>query len=139
MARETGFSLVVLPYIPPEWLEEAGALGKEPEGGRRCEACFRLRLKKTRDYMLAHGWDAFTTTLTVSPQKSADVINRVGREVGGDSFLVRDFKKKGGFQRTMELAKKWSLYRQHYCGCIYSMREIDSNRLADKRVGEAVI
>ncbi len=139
VARESGFSLAVLPYLPQEWLKTTSSLEKEPEGGRRCEVCFRLRLKKTRDYMLAHGWDAFTTTLTVSPQKSADVINRVGREVGGDSFLVRDFKKKGGFQRTMALAKKWSLYRQHYCGCVYSLRETDCNRLADNRIGEAVI
>ena len=69
------------------------------------------------------GWDAFTTALTVSPRKSAEVINRVGREVGGDRFLARDFKKKEGFKRATELAKRWALYRQHYCGCIYSLRE----------------
>ncbi len=139
VAQESGFSLTVLSHTPEEWFKATSSLEKEPEGGRRCEVCFRLRLKKTRDYMLAHGWDAFTTTLTVGPQKSADGINRVGREVGGDSFLVRDFKKKGGFQRTMELAKKWSLYRQHYCGCIYSLRETDIKRLADKRICGAVI
>ena len=69
-----------------------------------------------------HGGDAFTTTLTISPHKSADVINQVGREIGGEKFLVRDFKKKEGFKRAMELAKKWTLYRQDYCGCIYSTR-----------------
>jgi len=69
-----------------------------------------------------YGGDAFTTTLTISPRKSADVINRVGREIGGERFLVRDFKKQEGFKRAMELAKKWALYRQDYCGCIYSMK-----------------
>jgi len=68
------------------------------------------------------GWDAFTTTLTISPHKSADVINRVGREVEGEKFLARDFKKKEGFRRAIELAKKWDLYRQDYCGCVYSIR-----------------
>ena len=94
----------------------------EPEGGRRCEVCFRLRLKQTCLYMEDCGWDAFTTTLTVGPRKSAEVINRVGWEVGGEKFLARDFKKKEGFKRAMDLAKKWALYRQDYCGCIYSVR-----------------
>ena len=75
--------------------------------------------------MKDYGWDVFTTTLTVSPRKSADVINQVGQEVGGDRFLVRDFKKKEGFKRAMKLAKNLALYRQHYCGCIYSLRGTD--------------
>ena len=122
VSREAGFPLEVAPYTPQEWSKEAGPLGNEPEGGRRCEACFRLRLKKTHLYMEDCGWDAFTTTLTISPHKSADLINRVGREVGGERFLDRDFKKKEGFSRAIELAKKWDLYRQDYCGCVYSMR-----------------
>ncbi len=67
-------------------------------------------------------WDTFTTTLTIGPRKSADVVNRIGREIGGDRFLARDFKKKEGFKRATELAKKWHLYRQDYCGCVYSIR-----------------
>jgi len=66
------------------------------------------------------GGDTFTTTLTISPHKSADVINQVGREINEEKFLARDFKKQKGYERSMELAKKWSLYRQDYCGCIYS-------------------
>jgi len=69
-----------------------------------------------------YGWDAFTTTLTISSHKSAEVINQIGREVGGERFLVRDFKKQEGFKRAVELAKRWNLYRQNYCGCIYSMK-----------------
>jgi predicted adenine nucleotide alpha hydrolase (AANH) superfamily ATPase len=66
--------------------------------------------------------DAFTTTLTISPHKSAKVINEIGKEIGGDKFLVRDFKKKDGFKKSVQLAKKWELYRQHYCGCVYSIK-----------------
>ena len=105
-----------------EWLQETKSLADEPEGGRRCEVCFRLRLARTHAFMKENGWDVFTTTLTMSPRKKADAVNRVGVEIGGDSFLARDFKKKEGFKRTMELAKKWALYHQDYCGCIYSMR-----------------
>lgn len=121
VAEELNFPLEVPPYTPEEWFQETNSLENEPEGGRRCEMCFRLRLKKAYLYMEDYGWDTFTTTLTVSPRKSADTVNRVGQEIGGDRFLDRDFKKKGGFQRTIELAKKWTLYRQNYCGCIYSI------------------
>ena len=72
--------------------------------------------------MEKQGCDVFATTLTISPQKSTDVVNRVGGEIGGDRFLAKDFKEKAGFQRGMELAKKWNLYRQNYCGCVYSIR-----------------
>ena len=123
VARELNFSLIEAPYTPEEWLKETESLADEPEGGRRCEVCFRIRLARTHAYMIENGWDAFTTTLTISPHKSADVINRVGIEIGGDRFLARDFKKKEGFKRTMELAKKWALYHQNYCGCIYSMKK----------------
>ena len=130
------FPLVALPYTTEDWFRKTDTLENEPEGGRRCEVCFRLRLTETGRYMKEWGWDAFTTTLTVSPRKSADVVNRVGRAVGGDSFLVRDFKKKAGFQRSMSLAKEWSLYRQHYCGCLYSLRE--ANRRATRQVSGLV-
>jgi len=111
------------PYTPEEWLEETASLKHEPEGGKRCQVCFRIRLDKTYDYLSDCGADAFTTTLTISPRKSAQVVNKIGQEVGGERFLVRDFKKKDGFKRAIQLAKRWELYRQDYCGCIYSMRE----------------
>ncbi len=123
VAEELNFPLAVGPYTPEEWLAETSSLENEPEGGQRCEVCFRFRLKRTYLYLKDCGWDAFTTTLTVSPRKVADVINQIGQEIGRDRFLVRDFKKKAGFQRATELAKKWALYRQNYCGCIYSLRE----------------
>ena len=123
VARKLNLPLEVAPYTPEEWFQETSSLENEPEGGKRCKVCFRLRLKRAYIYMEDYGWDAFTTTLTISPHKSAAVINQVGQEVGGERFLVRDFKKKEGFKRAMELAKMWSLYRQDYCGCIYSMRK----------------
>ena len=73
--------------------------------------------------MVGSGLDAFTTTLTISPQKSAAVVNQVGLEIGVDRFLTRDFKKKAGFQRASELAKEWAIHRQHYCGCLYSLKQ----------------
>lgn len=123
VAREFGFPLEVAPYTPDEWLAATAGLENEPEGGKRCEVCFRLRLKKTQEFLENSGDDAFTTTLTISPRKSAALVNKIGREIGGEKFLARDFKKQAGFQRAMELAKKWELYRQNYCGCIYSMRK----------------
>ena len=122
VAGEFGFPLTVPPYKPDEWFRETESLADEPEGGRRCEVCFRLRLQRARDCMIERQADAFTTTLTVGPRKQSAVINRIGQEIGGDSFLVRDFKKKAGFQRAIELAGQWQLYRQDYCGCVYSIR-----------------
>ena len=122
VAKELDFPLEVPPYTPEEWFEATSSLENEPEGGKRCKVCFRIRLQKTFLYLESYGGDVFTTTLTISPRKSADVINHVGQEIGGDRFLARDFKKQAGFQRATELAKKWALYRQNYCGCIYSMR-----------------
>ncbi len=122
VAEELNFPLEVGPYTPEEWFAVTSSLENEPEGGRRCEICFRLRLKQTYLCLQDYGGDAFTTTLTVSPSKSADVINQVGQEIGGGRFLARDFKKKEGHKRATELAKKWALHRQDYCGCLYSLR-----------------
>ena len=122
VSRELNFPLEIGPYTPEEWFAETASLENEPEGGRRCAVCFRFRLKKTCLYLQDKGLDAFTTTLTVSPSKPAAMVNQAGQEIGGDRFLVKDFKKKAGFQRATELARQWTLYRQDYCGCIYSRR-----------------
>jgi predicted adenine nucleotide alpha hydrolase (AANH) superfamily ATPase len=122
VAKELKIPLEAGPYTPEEWLNSTSPLKDEPEGGGRCQVCYRLRLEKTHDYMVACEADAFTTTLTISPHKSAQAINKIGQEIGGEKFLIRDFKKKDGFKRAMQLAKQWELYRQGYCGCIYSIR-----------------
>jgi len=124
-ARETAkhldFEIIDGPYDPKTWIAEAAMLKDEPEGGKRCPVCYRFRLIKSYQLMLEKGYEAFTSTLTISPHKSAKIINEIGREIGGDSFMARDFKKKEGFKKAMELAKSWELYRQNYCGCIYSL------------------
>lgn len=97
----------------------------EPEGQRRCERCFRLRLAKSAQIAKEIGCDYFTTTLTISPHKNAAVINKIGEEIAretGIPWFPSDFKKNGGFQRSIELSAKYDLYRQDYCGCVYSIR-----------------
>lgn len=122
-AARLGFQLVEGPYDPEKWLESAAILAAEPEGGRRCEICYRIRLDQTCKYTLETGADAFTSTLTISPHKSALVISRIGQECGGEKYLSRDFKKKDGFKKATALARSWDLYRQNYCGCQYSRRD----------------
>ena len=117
------FPIIVPVYDPLPWMESAKDLAKEPEGGKRCEVCFRIRLQSTYDYLKENDFDVFTTTLTIGTMKSADTINRLGREIGGKKFLSRDFKKNGGAQRAIQLAKQYQIYRQNYCGCVFSLRK----------------
>ena len=113
-------------YGPGAFFEATAGLGNEPEGGARCEVCFRQRLEKTAAAACISGADYFGTTLTVSPHKDYKLISEIGRELAlkySLSFLDRDFKKKDGFARSIQLSRKYSLYRQNYCGCKYSERE----------------
>ncbi len=100
-------------------------LEKEKEGGKRCEECFTLRLEKTAE--LAKDFDFFTTTLTISPLKDARMINVIGERLGGEKWLYSDFKKRNGYLRSIELSSEHSLYRQNYCGCVYSRRDGDKD------------
>ncbi len=122
VAQELGFPLTEGPYIPDDWYKIIASLEKEPEGGKRCLVCFRMRLESTYQFMLKTGSDVFTSTLTMGSNKPGELITRIGQEIAGEKFLNRDFKKKDGFKRASELSSKWGLYRQHYCGCIYSLR-----------------
>lgn len=96
---------------------------KEPEGGKRCEICFKLRLERTAEKAASENFDYFATTLTISPLKNAQLINSIGCELA-DKYSVKwlpsDFKKKGGYKRSIELSKIYELYRQNYCGCVFS-------------------
>ncbi len=105
-----------------EFYSAVKGLENEKEGGARCEKCFRLRLEKTKEVADAEGYDYFATTLTVSPLKNAALINALGEEIGGEKWLYSDFKKKNGYLRSTQLSKDYSLYRQNYCGCIFSKR-----------------
>ncbi len=114
-------------YLPEDFYQACGALAGEPEGGRRCTECFRLRMDRTAQVARKTGHPLFGTTLTVSPHKSYPLISAIGSELARVydlEFLDVDFKKKAGFQRSIELSKEYGLYRQNYCGCEYSMRHI---------------
>lgn len=102
----------------------AAGLEGEREGGARCERCFRLRLEETARLAAAEGFEWFCTTLTVSPHKNERLLNTIGCELEalyGVRWLPSDFKKRGGFDRSLELSEEMELYRQSYCGCLYSM------------------
>jgi predicted adenine nucleotide alpha hydrolase (AANH) superfamily ATPase len=122
IADELGFEFKTGEYAPKYWTAETMALAAEPEGRKRCEICYRIRLQAAHEFMKETGADAFASTLTIGPSKSAEKINRIGFEIGGETFLARDFKKKDGFKKANELSKKLGIYRQNYCGCIYSIR-----------------
>lgn len=97
---------------------------QEPEGGMRCYRCYGLRLREAAKVALAGGYDYFTTTLTISPLKDAETLNKLGEALGKEfsvAWLPSDFKKKEGYKRSIELSKQYGLYRQNYCGCVYSM------------------
>ena len=123
LARQEKFPLRTDDYDTEEWFNRIKGLEKEPEGGKRCMKCFSLRLEKAAKEAKDKGFDAFSTTLTVSPHKNTKDINEIGSKIDSGLFLERDFKKQDGFKRTQELAKQHNLYRQDYCGCIYSLNE----------------
>lgn len=111
------------PYEPEMFYKAAANLEHEPEGGKRCTVCFQLRLEKTAETASISGYDCFATTLTVSPHKNFELIHRIGMQLGmrySLTFLDEDFKKRSGYQRSIELSKEYNLYRQNYCGCRFS-------------------
>ena len=121
LRRGEFIDLVVPEQNVDEFVDGVKGMEGEPEGGKRCEVCFRMRLAKTAEYARDNGFDAFGTTLTVSPHKNAELINRIGRELErefGATFLERDFKKGNGYLRSLEICKALGVYRQKYCGCL---------------------
>ncbi len=133
MAYELDLKLIEGDYDPRGWFKGVigttpplAGLSQEPEGGHRCQLCFKHRLHATVKYAYDHGYDAFATTLTVGRRKSADQVNPIGLELArefGVKFLDRDWKKGGGEDMSQLLAKECGLYRQEYCGCVYSKLE----------------
>lgn len=113
-------------YDPEHFYEMAKGLEDVPEGGVRCFACYEMRQREAAIYAKAHGFDYFTTTLSVSPHKNAQKLNEIGLKLADEyeiSYLVSDFKKRGGYLKSIELSKEYGLYRQDYCGCEFSKRE----------------
>ena len=115
-------------YEKDKFYEIAKGLEEEPEGGERCRRCYRLRLRAAALAAKEGGYDYVTTTLSISPMKKADWLNEIGQEEAeqqGVSYLLSDFKKKNGYKRSVELSKEYGLYRQDYCGCVYSWNEAE--------------
>lgn len=120
-------------YEPERFLEIANGYEHEPERGKRCRRCFQLRLQKTAERAKEGNFDFFCTTLSISPHKDADLLMQIGEELAGQSgvfYLPSDFKKRNGYKRSIELSARYSLYRQDYCGCVYSKRD----RMEEKRL-----
>lgn len=112
-------------YEPKKYYEMIKGHEKDPEGGDRCAICYRMRLEEAAKVAREGGYEFFTTTLTISPHKNASKLNEIGEEVAskyGVLFLPSDFKKRNGYKRSIELSNEYGLYRQDYCGCVYSMR-----------------
>lgn len=113
-------------YEKEKFYGMAKGLEEAPEGGERCFLCYRLRLQEAAKQAKALGMDYFTTTLSISPLKNAEKLNQIGESLGreyGVRYLVSDFKKRDGYKRSVELSREYGMYRQDYCGCVFSLRE----------------
>jgi len=113
-------------YDPNKFFDMAKGLENEPERGKRCYKCYEMRLEETAKIASKLGFNNFCTTLTLSPHKNANWINEIGEKLNKEydsNYLYSDFKKKEGYKRSIELSKEYDLYRQDYCGCIYSKRD----------------
>lgn len=110
-------------YSPEEFFEMAKGMETLPEGKERCFKCYRLRLFEAAKTAKENGFDYFTSTLSISPHKNAEKLNLIGEELEkefGVKYLYADFKKRNGYKRSIELSREYGLYRQNYCGCVYS-------------------
>ena len=113
-------------YDPKEFFEISKGLEDEPERGKRCYECYKLRLEESAKVASCLNFDYFCTTLTLSPYKKADWLNEIGEDLNNkytSTYLYSDFKKKNGYKRSIELSQEYDLYRQDYCGCVYSLRD----------------
>ena len=126
MGLADSVKVIAADYEAERFSEIASGREHLAEGGSRCADCYRLRLQKTAQTAREHGFDYFTTTLSISPYKNAEWLNTIGAEEGeqaGIPYLPSDFKKKNGYKRSCELSEIYGLYRQNYCGCVYSKRD----------------
>lgn len=124
---------VIGDYESELFYELSKGLEQEPECGARCDRCYELRLRKTGELAALEGFDYFTTTLTISPLKKADKLNEIGQRLEkelGVKYLVSDFKKKNGYKRSTEISREYDLYRQDFCGCVYSKNEHERRKKA---------
>lgn len=120
-------------YNPKEFFDTSVGLEKEKERGKRCYKCYELRLKETAKVAEELNFDYFTTTLSISPYKNSKWLNEIGENLNKEfkpTYLYADFKKKNGYKRSIELSEEYGLYRQDYCGCIYSKKERELAKLS---------
>ena len=125
-AHPLGVTVVEDRYDPQEFYSAVAGLENEPERGSRCTVCYRLRLEQAARYAADHGFDWYCTTLSISPMKDPVRLNELGTELGrqyGVPFLPSEFRKKDGYKRSLQLSAEYGLYRQDYCGCVFSKRE----------------
>lgn len=133
LSEKWDFPLTIGPAEIKEWFQQIRGFENEPEGGKRCEICFRMRFEKTAQIAVREKARYFTTTLSISPHKNVDMINQISDEVAdkyGLTFYHANFKKQNGFKISCDLSKEEGLYRQNYCGCVYSRKEM---RLRNKK------
>ena len=127
--KEYNIKFKDIDYLYEEYRKKVIGYEKEPENGARCLICYELRLEKTAILAKENSFDYFATTLTVSPYKNAKVINEIGLKLQDKyeiKYLLSDFKKEDGYKKSIELSKKYNLYRQDYCGCLFSKeKDID--------------
>ncbi|MGN0481114.1 MAG: epoxyqueuosine reductase QueH [Lachnospiraceae bacterium] len=126
MPTKNKVSYIIEDYEPREFFDAVKGLEHCREGGERCFACYELRLDRTARAAVQGGFDYFSTTLTISPLKNSSRLNEIGLGLQnryGVKYLVSDFKKRNGYKRSIELSREYNLYRQDYCGCIYSYEE----------------
>ena len=134
-SRAKKIDILEAPYDPDRWFGAVEGLEDCPEGGERCTVCFEIRLRRTAEEAAAGGFDYFTTTLTISPLKDAQRLNAIGLRMAeeyGVTWLPSDFKKKDGYKRSIELSRDFGLYRQNYCGCVFSQGRGGICNAADK-------
>lgn len=125
---DADITLIEGKYKPKDFYDNIRGHEQDLEGGERCLICYEMRLRETAKMAKDEDYDYFTTTLSISPHKNAKALNEIGNKVGdeyGTKHLPSDFKKNNGYKRSVELSKEFGLYRQDYCGCIYSKRESD--------------
>lgn len=128
-------SFIGTDHMSEEFYKAVKGLEHIREGGERCFACYRLRLEESAMAARDMGADYFTTTLSISPMKNARKLNEIGGELGekyGVKYLFSDFKKRNGYKRSTELSREYGIYRQNYCGCVFSLRERNEDMNGDK-------
>ena len=138
VAAIMGVQLIEDDYDPALWMRVTHKFRHEPEKGRRCDVCYAFRLERTARTAAGLGFAGFATIMSLSPWKKAAALNRIGKMFGrrhGVEFLEADFKKKDGFRKSVALSKDLNLYRQDYCGCLYSRRDDKGTLDEPKRAG----